>query len=131
MKSLVLQVSRFASVGLVATGVHALIYGVLGSFSGITPMLANLLAFLFAFCFSYLGHFRFTFREQMHGRSALRSYLVQLRFFAVALVGLALNAFGVWVTTDYLKANYLLAILPMVLVVPLITFGISKVWAFR
>lgn len=131
MKSTVIQVSRFASVGLVATGIHALVYGVLGGVSSITPMLANLLAFLVAFGFSYLGHFRFTFGEQMRGRSALRSYSVQLRFFVVALTGLGLNALGVWVTTDYLKANYLLAILPMVFVVPLITFGISKAWAFR
>lgn len=131
MKNLVLQVSRFASVGLVATGVHALVYGVLGSFSNITPMAANLLAFVVAFGFSYLGHFRFTFSEQMQGRSALRSYPVQLRFLVVALLGLGLNALGVWVTTDYLKANYLLAILPMVFIVPLITFGVSKIWAFR
>lgn len=131
MKNLVLQVSRFASVGLVATGVHALVYGVLGGFSNITPMAANLLAFVVAFGFSYLGHFRFTFSEQMQGRSALQSYSVQLRFFVVALLGLGLNALGVWVTTDYLKANYLLAILPMVFIVPLITFGVSKIWAFR
>lgn len=125
------QVAKFASVGLVATGVHTLVYALLGGLQQITPMAANFLAFLVAFVFSYVGHFKFTFAEEMDGRSMQRAFGVQLRFFIVALIGLALNSGVVWLTTEIFTLNYLFAIVPMVFLVPLLTFGLSRLWAFK
>ena len=129
VKSLVAQLSKFASVGVVATGVHALVYGVVGRF--LEPMLANLIAFLIAFVFSYSGHFLWTFRAQTEGQKVHKAFAFQLRFLIVALSGLLLNSLAVWVVTEWLQIDYLYAVVPMVFVVPLVTFALAKLWAFK
>lgn len=131
MRQLISQLARFASVGLLATAIHTVSYAILGGLHFLSPMTANLLAFLVAFGFSYVGHFTYTFSGQMQGRSLRHSHSVQLRFLIVALVGLALNSIGVWATTDWLELHYLFATLPMLFVVPLITFGMARLWAFK
>jgi len=131
MISIISQMAKFASVGLVATGVHALVYAFLGGLEPISPLQANFLAFLVAFIFSYVGHFKFTFAKEMDGRSLQRSFGVQARFFTVALSGLGLNSVAVWLTTEIFELNYLIAILPMFVLVPTVTFGLAKLWAFR
>lgn len=129
MRSLIHQLSKFASVGGVATGVHALVYGVVGRL--LEPMLANLIAFLIAFVFSYLGHFLWTFRAQTQGQKVHKAFAYQLRFLVVALSGLLLNSLAVWVVTEWLQMDYLFAVVPMVFVVPLVTFALAKLWAFK
>ena len=129
MRSLIYQLSKFASVGVIATGVHALVYGVVGAV--LEPMLANLIAFLIALLFSYSGHFLWTFRAQTQGREMHKAFAYQFRFLVVALSGLLLNSSAVWLVTERLQIDYLHAVVPMVFVVPLVTFALAKVWAFR
>lgn len=129
MKNLIQQLSKFASVGVVATGVHALVYGVVGRL--LEPMLANLIAFIIAFVFSYSGHFLWTFRTQTQGQKVHKSFAYQLRFLVVAMSGLLLNSLGVWVVTEWLEMGYLFALAPMIFVVPLVTFFLAKRWAFK
>jgi len=130
VRELLFQLTRFASVGLIATGVHALSYA---SFSaiGIDPLLSNLFAFLIAFSISFIGHFKWTFKNAVGDQNIHTAWRAQIKFLVVALTGLSLNSLSVLVITDWLDAHYLLAILPMVFVVPLITFGLSKVWVFH
>ena len=129
MRSLIYQLSKFASVGVIATGVHALVYGVVGAV--LEPMLANLIAFLIAFLFSYSGHFLWTFRAQTRGHEMHKAFAYQFRFLVVALSGLLLNSLAVWLVTERLQIDYLYAVVPMVFVVPFVTFALAKVWAFR
>ena len=129
VRSLIAQLSKFASVGVVATAVHAVVYGFSGSL--LEPMLANLIAFLIAFIFSYSGHFFWTFRAQTEGHKVYRAFAYQFRFLLVALSGLVLNSLAVWVVTQWLQIDYLYAVVPMVFVVPLVTFALAKGWAFR
>ena len=129
MKNLIQQLSKFASVGVVATGVHALVYGLVGRL--LEPMLANLIAFIIAFVFSYTGHFLWTFRTQTQGQKVHKAFAYQLRFLVVAMSGLLLNSLGVWVVTEWLEMGYLFALAPMIFVVPLVTFFLAKRWAFK
>ena len=129
MKNLIQQLSKFASVGVIATGVHALVYGLVGRL--LEPMLANLIAFIIAFVFSYSGHFLWTFRTQTQGQKVHKSFAYQLRFLVVAMSGLLLNSLAVWVVTEWLQVDYLYAVFPMVFVVPLVTFALAKGWAFK
>lgn len=112
-----------------ATAVHAIVYGLLGTL--ITPLLANLVAFLIAFIFSYVGHFFWTFRAQTQGHTVHKAFAYQLRFMTVAIIGLLLNSFAVWAVTEWLQLDYLFALVPMVFIVPLVTFALAKFWAFR
>lgn len=129
VKSLLAQLSKFASVGVVATAVHAVIYSFAGTM--LEPMLANLIAFLIAFIFSFSGHFLWTFRAQTEGQELHKAFAYQIRFLIVALSGLVLNSLAVWVVTQWLQIDYLYAVVPMVFVVPLLTFALAKGWAFR
>ncbi len=78
MRSLIYQLSKFASVGVIATGVHALVYGVVGAV--LEPMLANLIAFLIAFLFSYSGHFSGLFVIKRKGKKCIKLLLTSLGF---------------------------------------------------
>jgi putative flippase GtrA len=129
MRSLIHQITKFASVGLMATVVHAIVYGLLGTL--IAPILANLLAFFIAFIFSYIGHFLWTFRAQTRGHTVHKAFAYQLRFMTVAVMGLLLNSLAVWVVTEWLQLDYLFALVPMVFMVPLFTFALAKLWAFK
>ena len=129
MRSLIYHLSKFASVGVIATGVHALVYAVAGGL--LKPVLANLIAFLIAFLFSYTGHFLWTFRAQTQGREMHEAFAYQFRFLVVALSGLLLNSVAVWLVTERLQIDYLYAVVPMVFIVPLLNFALAKVWAFR
>jgi len=129
VRVLVAQLSKFASVGVVATAVHAVVYGFAGKL--LEPILANFIAFLIAFIFSYVGHFLWTFRAQTEGQEVHKAFAYQIRFLVVAVSGLVLNSLAVWVVTQWLQIDYLYAVVPMVFVVPLVTFGLAKRWAFK
>jgi putative flippase GtrA len=129
MKNLIKQLSKFASVGVLATAVHAGVYTVVGGL--LEPMLANLIAFLVAFIFSYVGHFLWTFRAQTIGQELHKAVGYQFRFLAVAVMGLLLNSMAVWVVTEWLIVDYLFALIPMIFMVPLFTFALAKFWAFK
>ena len=128
---LIKQMAKFASVGAIATLVHALVYASLGALPSVSPWMANLLAFMVAFIFSFVGHFLWTFRDSTGDQPIHQSARYSLRFLTVALIGLLLNAFSVWLVVDIWELNYLMALVPMVFVVPVMTFGLSKLWAFR
>ena len=129
VRSLLAQLSKFASVGVIATAVHAVVYGFAGRL--LEPMLANLLGFIVAFIFSYSGHFLWTFRAQTQGQQLHKAIAYQFRFLVVAVSGLMLNSVAVWVVTQWLQIDYLYAVVPMVLVVPVVTFALAKLWAFK
>ena len=129
VRALVTQLSKFASVGVVATAMHAVVYGLAGKL--LDPMLANLIAFLIAFIFSYTGHFLWTFRAQTQGQQVHKAMAYQFRFLVVAISGLLLNSIAVWVVIQWLQIDYLYAVVPMVFVVPLVTFSLAKLWAFK
>ena len=118
------QVLRFAGVGVLSTGIHALIYALTAAV-GLVPWAANLAAFCVAFGFSFLGHYRFTFQSDSAVPDAIS------KFFWVALMGLGLNAGFVYLIVDWAQLHYLVALAPMIFVVPPVTFLLSRYWAFK
>ncbi|MBL8584981.1 MAG: GtrA family protein [Rhizobiaceae bacterium] len=119
------EMLRFGSVGLAATAVHAGVYALLVSSGAVWPQISNLVAFAVAFVFSFLGHHYFTFRNS--GRSAGSA---AARFLLVALIGYGLNAGFVALTTEVLAEPPLVAVLFMLFVTPVVTYVLSKLWAF-
>lgn len=120
---LLAQLLRFGLVGLLATAVHAAAYGVAVSRAAVPPLLANPLAFVAAFVISFVGHHRWTFAG--HGAE----YAIP-RFFATALLGLAVNQFMVWLLVERLGLPPLSALFSIVLLVPALVFIASRYWAF-
>ncbi|NTF17714.1 GtrA family protein [Agrobacterium rubi] len=115
------QVSRFAAVGVVASGVHLLVAGGILAVSSSTPtMLANMIAFVAAFSVSFVGHERFTFQKS--GR--------RIRFFGASLCGLAINSASTMTMEKLTSMKPIYCISTGMLVAAICTFAASKLWVF-
>jgi putative flippase GtrA len=123
------QLLRFASVGVLATLVHSALYVLFVDAMRATPAAANLIAFGVAVIISYLGHARWTFRDEYSGRDGA-AYPVFARFVTTALLGLALNSLFVFLVVDAMGWNYLWAVPFFVFVTPLFVYLTSKFWVF-
>lgn len=122
-----LQYGRFALVGLGATAVHVLAYVAGIELFELGPIAANTLGFVLGVNVSFAGHRSWTFQ----GASDIRPVSSLARFWVVALLGFALNTAFVQLTTGALDLAYGWAIPLIVGVTPLVTFALSKLWAFR
>lgn len=125
-----LQYCRFGAVGLLATGIHAAVFLALVSAMPTAPLMANFLAFCVAISVSFSGHFTWTFCADRSGLSRWEKVCIFRRFAVVALLGLALNTGTVFLITDVFLWPPAYAAVPMVTVVPSISFLASKYWAF-
>jgi putative flippase GtrA len=117
---------RFAIVGVVATAVHMAVALVLHNLAGLAPLPANVLAFATAVLFSFVGHSYWTFRD--HGAELKYS---AARFFIVAISGFLLNNAILWVLVEKTALGGSTSIIFAALVVPPMTYLLSKLWAFR
>ncbi|MFZ1427239.1 MAG: GtrA family protein [Geminicoccaceae bacterium] len=122
-----LQYGRFALVGLGATIVHVLVYAATIEWLALPPLLANALGFATGVNLSFVGHRRWTFRTEAPAASRRSLF----RFWAVALIGLALNTAFVQIVTGTLMLHYIWSIPLIAGVTPVLTFTLSRSWAFR
>lgn len=118
-----IQIVRFGIIGLCAMLTHLLTFIILVN-ATLNPLLANIIAFLVAFQVSYYGQARWTFS----GKDSRKN---QIRYFAVAVFGLVLNETSYIVLLNVFHLQYLTALIIVILGVALITFALSKLWAFR
>jgi len=119
------QFARFGVVGLCATGVHAVTYGVAIAHWAIMPLSANVLGFTLAFAISFVGHRHWTFTA--HTAGALRSLI---RFLVTALLGLLLNTLITCLLVYRFALPAKTALLGILLVTPILTFVVSRNWVF-
>jgi putative flippase GtrA len=117
-----LQYGRFLVVGAVATLVHVLFYLATVAILAWSPLTANALGFAAGVQVSYFGHGRWTFRDANGSR---------LRFWAVAGLGFVINSLFVQLVTLGLGLSYVWAVPLIAGVTPVLTFTLSKLWAFR
>ena len=118
------QVVRFFCVGAGATIVHVIAALTYHAF-GLTPLWANFFAFLTAFIPSYIGNYAWTFDRVADVRSSLR------RFLAISLSCFAVNQAIVYSVTEVGHLPLWVALIPVVLVIPLAGYFLSKLWAFQ
>lgn len=122
-----LQYGRFAIVGLGATAVHVAVYAGTIELLGLAPLIANALGFAAGVNVSFIGHRRWTFA----GGTPADARRSLGRFWLVALVGFALNTGFVQLVTGTLGLHYGWSIPLIAGVTPVVTFTLSKLWAFR
>jgi putative flippase GtrA len=119
-------VFRFGIVGVAATLTHMLFALVALNQLGLAPIPANLIGFLVAFAVSFGGHSYWTFRG--HG-AAVKTSLVRLLI--VAVFSLLLNNAVLWLLVEQTLLSDDISIIIAVLVVPPVTYLLSKFWVFR
>lgn len=124
MRLIARQAAVFAAVGLAATGTHVAAALALRTFAGLSPLRANLLAYLCAVGVSYLGNARLTF-----GRPALRGGQFA-RFLVVSLLGLCVTQGLTWLLVDQAGWPFAAGLAVVAVATPTATFAASRLWAF-
>lgn len=118
------QVFRFVIIGVFATTAHVCTALILNEGAGVPPFWANLAAFTFSWLISYFGNFFWTFDT-----SSTHQWSVP-RFGITSIIGLALNQFIVWTATEVMDISLRWALVPVIFVVPMVSFAMSRYWAF-
>ena len=119
------EVSRFAVIGLISTGVHLVVASFAHYFFGLEALVANSVAFLVAFGVSFTGHYFWTFAQASCFRQAI------VRFFVVSVSGFAISQTIVFTVVNILGKSFWLAMALAVFIIPAASFISSKFWAFR
>ncbi|MBX9915218.1 MAG: GtrA family protein [Pseudomonadaceae bacterium] len=114
----------FGVVGISALLVHFLLVLLLVPL-GLPPLLANVLAYLLAFQVSYWGH-----RLKTFDAAHLPHSQTLPRFFAVASLSFLLNEGLYYLLLRFTPLDYRLALLIVLFCVALVTFVLSRLWAF-
>jgi putative flippase GtrA len=121
------RVTRFGITGASAMTVHFTAAIVLVSYFNITPLIANIIAFMTAFSVSFYGHRRWTFSDI--NNTDMKKTL--FKFFITAAISFTLNEamFAYLLSRHQLAYYFCLAI--VLIVVSGVTFIISRYWAFK
>jgi putative flippase GtrA len=90
---------------------------------GLSPVLANEIAYCLGFAVSYIAHTTWSFSSKLDTRSLLR--FLAVTFFGFILTGLISAA------VHYVGGSYWLGILLVVLIIPPVTFSLHSIWTYR
>lgn len=122
------QLFFFLVVGGSAALVHLLVVATLVPLLAISPLWANVVGFLVAFQASYFGHRYLTFKTQAQQTSHKQA---MPKFFAVAVGSFCLNQGLYAALLTFTPLDYRVALFIVLFVVAVVTFVISKLWAFK
>jgi putative flippase GtrA len=125
-RPLFFQIMRFGVIGTVAAAIHFSIVVSLVEISLMSPLIANVIAFLFAFQVSYWGHRHWTFR----GTTTQHQVAIP-RLLLVATSNLIANQIIFFVFLELFKLPYMLALFFTLTILPVVTFTLGKWWIFR
>ncbi len=119
------QLSRFASVGIIATAVHVGVYVGLIEFGELSAVLASIPSFGAAVLVSYFGNRVWTFGANGRHRTQFPKFAV------VATFGLLINVAINLLVVNLARGPYWAALLIVIAVVPLSTYMLNRTWVFR
>lgn len=119
------QFFRFGMIGVIATLVHVVVALLLHHLLEVSPLWSNAIAFITAWLVSYAGNWVWTFEAATTHRHSAPRFLI------VALAGFALNQLIVLITSNWWGWPFWLALVPVVMIVPLVGFLASRYWAYR
>jgi putative flippase GtrA len=118
------EVIIYALVGLSALLVQNSTYFVAHRYAHIFPSVAMILGSLAGMIIAYIGHIKFTFRKHRYSKREFVKFLV------TSAIGMSINVAGVRIITKVFLLSPTWGLAPT-FIVPLITFLISKFWAFK
>lgn len=123
--ALFLQIFRFGIVGTIAAIIHFSIVILLVQNYVLAPMIANIFGFMVGFQLSYWGHRNWTFNdtESPHRIAFSKLFLVQM-------VNLGMNEL-LFYTFLCLDLPYPIALIIVLMILPMFTFIVSKLWIFK
>lgn len=125
MKSIHLQLGRYALVGLTATLTQYLILLILVEWAGSQPVPASTIGSIFGSVVSYMMNHRFTFKSVKKHRDAL------WQFYSIAIVGTSLNALFMFIGVHQFKWHYAFSQVLTTALVLCWNFNANRYWTFR
>ena len=137
-----IQALWFLAVGASAALVHFLVLVSIVKLTTITPVWANVCAFLVAFVVSFLGHFYLTFKSSVnengnnqpsHANKNSNGPLSALgKWFGSSALGFMANQ-GLFVLglRSFGEQYYILIWLIVTAIITVMTFALGKFWAFK
>lgn len=120
------RIAWFVAVGTAAAAVHWLVVVAVVESWRWPPLLANVLGWLVAFGVSFGGHQRLTF-----GDRAAPVRQAAIRFFGLSAAGFAVNEAAYAALLRLTTQRYDLLLAGVLLGVAVITYLLSRQWAFR
>ncbi len=119
------QIFKFGVVGITATLVHVLTALYMHDVVGLSPMRSNFIAFLVASSPSYLGNWLWTFNQN---GTAAHTFP---RFIALSGSCFCLSQALVYTTVEIMGFPMWLSMLPVVSIVPAVSYWLSRTKIFR
>ena len=132
----------FLAVGASAALVHFLVLVSIVKLTTITPVWANVCAFLVAFVVSFLGHFYLTFKSSVNengnnqpshaNKNSNRPLSALGKWFGSSALGFMANQ-GLFVLglRSFGEQYYILIWLIVTAIITVMTFALGKFWAFK
>ncbi|MEA2755333.1 MAG: hypothetical protein QOJ54_1622 [Aliidongia sp.] len=118
-----LKLGRFGIVGLVSTLIYAAVAAIGNNWTQLPAEAVNSIAICISGLWSYLGHYRFTFRSDAAHRSSV------IRFFVLFALGYAVSS-GIVLLSDRMGWPRNLATAIIVIIIPVINFVAMQLWVF-
>jgi putative flippase GtrA len=123
--ALVQRFGRFATVGMIsAVGHYGLLIALVQIFE-VNPVVGSIPAAILGAFINYYFNYRYTFNSRKQHRESAP------RFTAVAISGVLLNTFLMWVGVSVLNAYYLVAQVASTVLVLVWSFSLNQWWTFR
>jgi putative flippase GtrA len=117
---------KFATVGIIATLVHASVYLLLVKTFILNDQLSNFVGFSFALTVSYYGQRYWTFSDKKPNSETN----AKLKFLTSSILSYCLNAFWVFFTVQVLSYSSEYATIGIVFITPVVIFLMLKYWVF-
>ncbi|GAB3001845.1 GtrA family protein [Psychrosphaera aestuarii] len=128
MKYVILKrISKFFSIGLLATFIHISVYSCALSFELASAQKANFVGFVIAFIFSFVGQTFITFELKKSEFTAT----VFIKFCSIAILGYLINAFWVYCIKEVLSLNPQWAVVAIAVLTPAVTFLFLSKWVYK
>jgi putative flippase GtrA len=121
----VIRLFKFASVGIAATLVHYISALAAAIYLAMHPEIANIIGFLVAFMVSFMGHWRWTFRDH-----AARFRQAMPAFALLAMAMFLINALILHILLAHFSFRFELSLFFAQAFIVAITYAASKYWAF-
>lgn len=137
-----IQAIWFLAVGASAALVHFIVLVSIVKLTTITPVWANVCAFLVAFVVSFLGHFYLTFKSSVNengnnqpshaNKNSNRPLSALGKWFGSSALGFMANQ-GLFVLglRSFGEQYYILIWLIVTAIITVMTFALGKFWAFK
>ncbi len=119
------ELTSFGLVGLLATGVYALVANVAIYLVGIEPKAASVLAFIIGSVFSFIVQGRITFGVQKP------DWRNVLRFCMQTVISLLISYYAVWLVVDVWTLPAIAGTLAVCVLIPAVNYLGMKSFVFR